>query len=152
MPYSKERWIGGTFTNGPEIRRRIQKLEDYRGKRERNEFSVYTKKERILIDIEIARLERFLGGMTNLKNVPDALFIVDPRRETTAFTEALKMKIPVIGLANSDCDISKISHPIVANDTSRSSVQYFTDLIVSAYNEGKKSGIATTDDTNNRAN
>ena len=137
MPYVDGRWIGGTISNFPQIRRRIDRYEKLVSDREKGELAKYTKRERMLIDKEIASLEKMFQGIVSMKKLPDALFVVDPRREKIAVKEAADFGIPVIALAGSDCDISKVSHPIVANDNSRASIRFFTEEIVKAYRSGK---------------
>jgi small subunit ribosomal protein S2 len=137
MPFVDGRFIGGTLTNFPEIKKRLVKLEDLTKQKEKGELAKYTKKERLLIDREIANLERFFGGISFIKDLPKALFVVDSKKEEIAVTEARKMKIPVISLSGTDCDISKIEYPIVANDASVSSVTFFVNEIAKAYKKGK---------------
>ncbi|OHB24530.1 MAG: 30S ribosomal protein S2, partial [Parcubacteria group bacterium RIFOXYD2_FULL_52_8] len=124
LPYVKERWLGGTMTNWTEMKKRIARLEDMSTKRENNELGMYTKKERLLIDREIAHLERFFGGLVSMGQLPSALFVVDPREEKTAMHEARALHIPVVALAGTDCDISQVAYPIVVNDSSRTSIAY----------------------------
>lgn len=138
MPYVSDRWIGGTLTNSNEIKKRIAKYEELISQKEKGELSKYTKKERLLIDRQIVNLEEMFGGIIGLKDLPKALFVIDPKKESIAITEAKKVGIPVIALANTDCNIKGIEYPIVANDASVSSISYFVESIVSAYKEGKK--------------
>lgn len=138
LPYVDGRWIGGALTNFPQIRKRIDRFEKLLSDKEKGELAKYTKRERMLIDKEIAKLEKMFYGIVSLKKLPDAIFIVDPRREHNAIKEAACMKVPVIALANSDCNISDIAYPVVGNDGSKLSVQYFVNEIAKAYNEGKK--------------
>ena len=138
MPYSKERWIGGTLTNFSEIKKRVARLEELKSKKQAGELNIYTKKERAILDKEIASLERFFDGLVKMKSLPAAIFLVDPKKESTAVREAKRMRLPIIALAGSDCDISQIEYPIVANDASRSSIKFFVDEIASAYREGKE--------------
>lgn len=143
LPYASERWVGGTLTNFAQIRSRIDMLLDLKAKRERGELAKYTKKEQLLIGRDIERLENLFGGLTGLKAVPAALFIVDPKEEKTAATEALRLNIPVVALASSDCDISKTTYPIVANDASMGSIKFFVQEIVKAYQNGKTQNTET---------
>ncbi|KKR46049.1 MAG: 30S ribosomal protein S2 [Parcubacteria group bacterium GW2011_GWA1_40_21] len=139
MPYVAGRWIGGTFTNFPEIKKRISKLEELTKQREKGELSKYTKKERLVIDRNIANLERFFSGLLLMKEMPKAIFVIDPKNEAIAVTEAKKMGIPVIALAGSDCDIKDVDYPIAANDSSISSISFFVSEIVNAYKKNKGS-------------
>jgi small subunit ribosomal protein S2 len=137
MPYVDGRWIGGTISNFPQIRKRIDRYEKLVNDREKGELSKYTKRERMLIDKEIASLEKMFYGIVSLKKIPDAMFVIDPRREKNAVKEAMDFNIPVIALCGSDCDITHITHPIVGNDSSKASIQYFIDEISKAYQKGK---------------
>ncbi len=138
MPYVDGRWIGGTLTNFVQIRKRVEKLERLNSEKEKGELAKYTKKERLLIDREIANLERFFSGVVSMKDLPKALFIVDPKKEKTAVKEAQDMGIPVIALLGSDCNIKDVDHPIVGNDSSQMSIQFFTQAITRAYTDAKK--------------
>jgi len=133
MPYVAGRWVGGAISNFGEIKKRIEKLLDLTSKREKGELSKYTKKERLLIDREIVRLETLFYGLIPLTKAPDALFIVDSKKEHNALAEAIAFNIPVIAVCGSDCDISKIDYPIVANDATLSSVNYIVDQAIAAY-------------------
>ena len=142
MPYVSGRWIGGTLSNFGNIRGRVEKMIDLADKKEKGELSKYTKKERLLIDREIERLDRFFGGLVNLTRKPDALFVIDPRQENISVSEARQLSIPVIALIGSDGDAGKVDYPIFGNDASLHSIKFFTDKIVEAYEEGKKSSQA----------
>ena len=139
QPYAIGRWIGGTLTNFDEISKRIKRLEDLTSQKEKGLLAKYTKKERLLIDREIEKLEEKYGGIVSMKKKPAALFIIDASQEDIALQEALNSKIPVISLCSSDCDITDIKYPIVANDSSVDSIKYFIKEIVSSYIEGEKS-------------
>lgn len=142
MPYVDSRWIGGTLTNFGQIRKRIEKYEKFVSDREKGELVKYTKRERMLIDKEIASLEKMFYGIVSMKKIPDAMFVIDPKHEKNAIKEAQDMNVPVIALAGSDCDISAIKYPIVANDNSKNSIRYFVEEISSAYQSGKKKNNA----------
>lgn len=137
MPYVDGRWIGGTISNFPQIRKRIDRYEKLTSDREKGELAKYTKRERMLIDKEIASLEKMFLGIVSLKKIPDALFVIDPRHEKNAVKEAADFNIPVIALCGSDCDISKINYPIIGNDGSKVSIQHFVDEISKSYQAGK---------------
>ncbi|MDP3735382.1 MAG: 30S ribosomal protein S2 [bacterium] len=137
QPFVVERWIGGALTNLSEIRKRVNRLETLRSGRESGEFDKYTKKERLLLDREIAQLEKNFGGIVAMAALPAVLFVVDPREESTALREAKRMKIPVVALASSDCDITNIAYPIVGNDAARGSITFFVNEIAKAYQESK---------------
>jgi len=139
MPYVIGRWIGGTFTNFPEIKRRIDKLNDFKASQIKGDFSKYTKWERVQIDREIEKLEKFFGGISAMTKMPDALFVVDAKKEHIAVSEAKNKKIPVIAIVGSDSDLKQVAYPILGNDSSRKAIEFFTREIVSSYNEGKAS-------------
>ncbi len=136
MPYVTERWVGGVLTNWPEIKKRIARLVDLKEKKEAGELDKYTKKERLLIDEEVAKMHKLFSGLVGMKKTPDAVFVVDAKREHIAVTEAHKMGVPVIALTNTDTDIRTIEYPVVGNDGSVSSITYFVNKIVEAYKEG----------------
>ncbi len=139
LPYSAERWIGGTLTNNKQIKTRIKRLEDIKADEASGEIMKYTKKERGLIAKEKKDLERFFGGIVGMAKMPGAMFAIDSAAETIAIAEAFKMNIPVITLSNSDCDIRGISYPILGNDGSTATISFITEEIVKAYQEGQKS-------------
>ncbi len=129
MPYVDERWIGGTLTNFSEIRKRVERLADLQYKQEKNELIFKTKKEKLLIEREIARLTKNFGGLLFMNKLPDALFIIDSRTESIAVIEAQRKNIPVFALANTDCDITTINYPIVCNDASRATITRITEYV-----------------------
>ncbi|QQR50297.1 30S ribosomal protein S2 [Candidatus Nomurabacteria bacterium] len=135
MPSVTERWVGGVLTNYPEIKKRVIKLEDLRAKKEKNELDMYTKKERLLIDEEMARMSKNFSGIVNMKRSPDALFVVDPKKEYIAIAEARQNDIPIIALMSTDCNMKEVTYPILANDGSVGSIAYFIDALVAAYKE-----------------
>lgn len=138
VPYVAGRWIGGTLTNFKNIRKRIDRLQKLLAEREGGELGKYTKLERLLIDREIEELQSRFGGLVTLTDLPAALFVIDSRHEETAVKEANQLGIPVVGLANSDCDFSRVQYPIPANDTSVRSIRLIAETIGSAYQEGKR--------------
>ncbi|KKS87857.1 MAG: 30S ribosomal protein S2 [Parcubacteria group bacterium GW2011_GWC1_43_11b] len=136
MPYVSLRWIGGTLTNFKEIRKRLAKLADWKEKGEKGELAVYTKKERLMISREVEDLERLFGGITGMPKIPSAIFVVDAKKEEIAVAEAKVAKVPVIAIANSDCNITNLEYPLVGNDASGTSIAFFLQQIVLAYKEG----------------
>jgi len=137
MPYVAGRWIGGTLTNFSGIRSRIDKLLDLRDKREKGELAKYTKRERLMIDREITRLETLFSGLISLKSLPAALFVVDPGKEHIAVAEAGKTGVTIIAIAGSDCNLSLVDYPIVGNDSSSKSIAFFVDSFTRAFKEGR---------------
>jgi small subunit ribosomal protein S2 len=136
MPYVSERWVGGSLTNFPEIKKRIVKLLDLRDQKEKGGLEKYTKKERLLIDREMEDMTKNFQGLTGITRTADALFVVDPKKEHIAVTEAHKMNLPVIALMNTDCNIKQVEYPIIANDASVSSITFFVTQAKNAYNKG----------------
>jgi small subunit ribosomal protein S2 len=137
MPFVAGRWKGGSLTNFEEIRKRVKKLEDLSAKRDAGELTKYTKKERLMIDRDIASLEEGFSGLLSMTRVPDALFIVDAGQESIAFAEAKQLGIPVISLSSSDCDYSKVTFPIPGNDSNSQSIAYFANALAEAYKQAR---------------
>lgn len=138
QPYLAGRWIGGSLTNFPEIRKRIDIMTDLLNQKEKGELIKYTKKERILIDRKIEKLQKMFWGVKDMIALPKALFIVDPRFEETALREAKSLNIPVVALCGSDNNIAEIDYPILANDSSIVSIRFFVEKIAEAYLKAKK--------------
>ncbi len=137
MPYVAGRWLGGTLTNFPEIKRRIAKLEDLTLQKEKGELGKYTKLERLMIDREIERLQKSFGGLLTMKTLPKVLFVIDSKREHIAVAEAKRLKIPVVALLSSDCDMRGVEYPIPGNDASLASITHFVSEIGKAVGQQK---------------
>lgn len=134
MPYVITRWVGGILTNFSEIKKRLNRLEELRAARASGDLQKkYTKKELLLIVREIEKMESLFSGLVSLKGLPDALFIIDPKKEINAVLEANRLGIPVVAIASTDCDISGIKYPIVANDASRASIEFMVKYLTDAY-------------------
>jgi len=138
MPYVTARWIGGTISNFTEIKKRIAELENYKKDSVDGGLDKYTKKERVVLAKKMERLAKYYTGLLGLKKAPDALFIIDPKAEKIAATEAQTYHIPIIGLANSDSNIKLVDYPIVGNDASLPSISLFIKAVVKAYKEGSE--------------
>lgn len=136
MPYVSGRFIGGTLTNFPEIRKRVAKLEDLVSQKEKGELAKYTKKERLLIDREIDTLKRLFSGLSAMKKLPEAVFIVDAKREAIAVSEAKQLGITVIALCGTDNNMFDVEYPIPGNDSSKASIDFFLRQIAETYKEG----------------
>lgn len=136
MPYVNTRWIGGTLTNFPEIKKRISKLLDLRKEKEDGSFEKYTKKERLLINKEMEDMTKNFQGISTITKTPDVMIVIDPKKEHIAVAEAKKIKIPVIALLNTDCNAKEVDYPVVSNDASLSSITFFLDEVKEAYNNG----------------
>lgn len=138
VPYVSERWLGGTLTNFEMIKKSLTKLSEMKAKMAAGEYNKFTKKEKLLLEREIARLERFFGGMSSLEKTPDVLFVVDTHKEAGAVKEARKSKVTVIGIVDSNADPTLIDYPIPMNDDAAKAVEYVLGLVKEAIVEGKK--------------
>lgn len=137
MPYASERWIGGTLTNLSEIKKRVDRYNTLKKQQETDSLVYKTKKEKLLLEREIAKLARNFHGISEMKDLPDALFVIDSGSEDIAVTEARKLGIPVISVSSTDCDMGETAYPILANDTLVSSVALIVGRIKTAYAAGK---------------
>ncbi|SFJ22887.1 30S ribosomal protein S2 [Thermoflavimicrobium dichotomicum] len=138
MFYVNHRWLGGTLTNFQTIRKRIERLHELERMEEDGTFDVLPKKEVILLKKEKARLEKFLGGIKNMKKLPDAIFIIDPRKERIAVAEARKLNIPIIAIVDTNCDPDEVDYVIPGNDDAIRAVRLFTSKIADAILEGRQ--------------
>ncbi len=144
MPYVAGRFIGGTLTNFPEIKKRVEKLESWTSQKEKGELVKYTKKERLLIDREIDKLKVFFFGISSMKTLPNAVFIVDAKKEHIAVKEASKMGIPVVALCGSDNNLNDVDFAIPGNDSSKLSIEFFLSKIAESYKAGQLKRPAPT--------
>jgi small subunit ribosomal protein S2 len=137
MPYVASRWLGGTLTNFVEIKKRIARLKSLTEQFAKGDLvTKYTKKERLMLERELNRLKADFGGIASLEQIPAALIVVDSRAEIIAVTEAIKVRVPVIALCNTDNDLTKVTYPVLANDGARDNVKYFLDTVSSAFKAG----------------
>ncbi|MCC7450935.1 MAG: 30S ribosomal protein S2 [Anaerolineae bacterium] len=136
MPYVNQRWLGGTLTNWSTIRRRIEQLKRFEAERESGEVSLLTKKERLIRDRLIEKLQMRLGGLRYMTRLPELLFVVDVRREHTAVKEANTLNIPVLALVDTNCDPDQIDHVIPANDDAIRAIKLLAAKIADAALEG----------------
>ena len=128
-PYIVNRFIGGSITNFPQIKKRIEKLHKMLEEKDKGEWIKYTKKEQVILQREIEKLDRNFGGLSSLNNLPGAIVLIDSNYEEIPLKEAVIANIPIVSISNTDCDISKIEYPIIANDSSKSSVEFILNLI-----------------------
>ncbi|GAD12187.1 30S ribosomal protein S2 [Geobacillus kaustophilus GBlys] len=138
MFYVNQRWLGGTLTNFATIQKRIKRLREIEKMEEDGIFDVLPKKEVIRLKKEKERLEKFLGGIKDMKELPDALFVIDPRKERIAVAEARKLNIPIIGIVDTNCDPDEIDYVIPANDDAIRAVKLLTSKIADAVLEAKQ--------------
>ncbi|MBR2280000.1 MAG: 30S ribosomal protein S2 [Ruminococcus sp.] len=132
------RWLGGMLTNFSTIRRRIARLKQLRAMQEDGTFDLLPKKEVIKLNLEIDRLEKFLGGIKDMPEMPGALFIVDPRKEKIAVAEAKKLDIPVVAIVDTNCDPDEIDYVIPGNDDAIRAVKLIAGAMADAIIEGRE--------------
>jgi small subunit ribosomal protein S2 len=138
MFYVNHRWLGGTLTNFQTIRKRIERLHQLEEMEQDGTFDVLPKKEVVLLRKEKARLEKFLGGIKQMKKLPDAVFIIDPRKERIAVAEARKLNIPIVAIVDTNCDPDEVDYVIPGNDDAIRAVRLFTSKMADAVLEGKQ--------------
>ena len=138
MPFINQRWLGGLLTNYQTIRKRIDRLHRIEEMEEDGTFEALPKKEIIQIRHEGEKLEKFLGGIKDMGRIPDAIFVVDPRKERIAVKEAHILGIPVIGIIDTNCDPDEIDFPIPGNDDAIRAVKLITETMANAVLEGKQ--------------
>lgn len=148
MPYLVERWVGGLFTNFKIVSGLMKKLIDLKKRKEKGELEKYTKRERLEFDEEIKKLESLVGGLVSLTKLPDAVYIVDLKEEKTAVREANRLKIPIIGLVDTNNNPELTDYPIPANDDALKSIDYITKIIAEAIKEGKE--VRNTDNNDKK--
>ncbi len=136
--YVNARWLGGMLTNFKTIRRRIERLNQLRQMEADGTFDRLPKKEVIKLNLEIEKLEKFLGGIKEMKKLPGALFIVDPRKERIAVSEARKLGIPIVAIVDTNCDPDEIDHIIPGNDDAIRAVKLIAQTMANAYIEGRQ--------------
>ncbi|TLG76535.1 30S ribosomal protein S2 [Culicoidibacter larvae] len=146
MFYVNHRWLGGTMTNFPTIQKRIKRLFEIEKMAEDGTFDVLPKKEVIQLRKEAAKLEKFLGGIKNMTDVPQALFIIDPRKERIAIAEARRLGIPVIGIVDTNCDPDDVDYIIPANDDAIRAVKLIVGRMADAVIEGRDGGAVTEEE------
>ena len=135
--YINQRWLGGTLTNFRTIQKRIKRLLEIEEMEASGTINVYPKKEIAVIRKEAARLENFLGGIKEMRKLPDAIVVVDPKEEHNAVAEARKLNIPVFGLCDTNCDPALVDYPIPSNDDAIKSIKLMMSLLADAIVETK---------------
>ncbi len=136
--YVNARWLGGMMTNFSTIRRRVSRLQQLRAMEEDGTFDLLPKKEVIKLRLEIEKLEKFLGGIKEMKQRPGALFIVDPRKERIAVAEAKKLGIPIVAIVDTNCDPDEIDYVIPGNDDAIRAVKLISATMANAIIEGRE--------------
>lgn len=137
MPYVNQRWLGGMLTNFQTISKRIGKMQEYRRMAASGEFDMMPKKEALLINRELTKLERNLGGIDKMEKLPDAVFVLDTKTEHIAVTEANKLGIPVVAVVDTNCDPDEITYVIPGNDDAMRSGTLLARVISDAVAEGR---------------
>ena len=136
--YVNARWLGGMLTNFKTIRRRIDRLAQLRKMQEDGTFELLPKKEVSKLNLEIEKLEKFLGGIKDMKKLPSALFVVDPRKERIAVAEAHKLGIPIVAIVDTNCDPDEIDYVIPGNDDAIRAIKLISATMANAVQEGKQ--------------
>jgi len=137
MPYINERWLGGMLTNFPTISARVKKMQEYERMKEAGEFAALPKKEALILGRELEKLQRNLGGIRNLAKLPNAVFIIDTKKEHIAVTEANKLGMPIVAVVDTNCDPDVIQYVIPGNDDAIRSGTLMCRIIADAVEEGR---------------
>ncbi len=138
MPYVNARWLGGMLTNFNTIQRRIKRLAQLKTMEADGTFDLLPKKEVIKLNLEIEKLEKFMGGITGMKKQPAAMFIVDPRKERIAVAEAHKLHIPIVAIVDTNCDPDEVDFVIPGNDDAIRAVKLIAGAMADAIIEGRQ--------------
>ena len=138
MPYVNARWLGGMLTNFTTIRRRIKRLEQLKAMEDDGTFDLLPKKEVSKLRVEREKLEKFMGGIVNMKKQPAAMFIVDPRKERIAVLEAKKLGIPIVAIVDTNCDPDEIDYVIPGNDDAIRAIRLISSAMANAVVEGRQ--------------
>ena len=138
MFYVDQRWLGGMLTNYKTIQKRVERLKNLEEMRDNGTFDLLPKKEVINLKKEMDKLERNLGGIKEMKRLPGAIFIVDPKKERIAILEARKLNIPIVGLIDTNCNPEDVDYPIPGNDDAIRAVKLIADVMANAVIEGRQ--------------
>jgi small subunit ribosomal protein S2 len=138
MFYVNQRWLGGTLTNFQTIEKRIKRLHDLERMEADGTFDVLPKKEVITLRKEMERLEKFLGGIRNMRQLPGALFVIDPRKERNAIAEARRLRIPIVAIVDTNCDPDEVDYIIPGNDDAIRAVKLLTATMADAVLEARQ--------------
>ena len=138
MHYVNARWLGGMLTNFRTIRKRIDRLDQLKKMSEDGTFDLLPKKEVVKLQLEIEKLEKFLGGVKNMTSLPKAMFIVDPHKERIAVSEARKLHIPIVAIVDTNCNPDEIDYVIPGNDDAIRAVRLIAGAMADAALEGKQ--------------
>ncbi len=142
MFYVNARWLGGMLTNFKTMRTRIDRLQQLRKMQEDGTFDMLPKKEVIKLTGEIAKLEKYLGGVKEMRRLPSAMFVIDPRKERNAIAEAKKLRIPIVAIVDTNCDPDEIDYPIPGNDDAIRAIRLISATMANAVQEGRQGADA----------
>ena len=147
MYYVNQRWLGGTLTNFKTIRKRIERLTQLEQMEQDGTFEVLPKKEVVLLKKEMEKLNKNLGGIKEMTEIPQVMVVVDPKKEHIAILEARKLNIPIVGLVDTNCDPNDVDYVIPGNDDAIRAVKLITDVLAHAVIEGKQGESLDMDET-----
>ena len=147
MPYVNARWLGGMLTNFNTIQKRIKRLAQLKAMEADGTFDLLPKKEVTKLNLEIEKLEKFMGGITEMKKQPAAMFIVDPRKERIAVLEAKKLGIPIVAIVDTNCDPDEVDYVIPANDDAIRAIRLIASTMANAVQEGRQGADAEVEET-----
>ena len=147
MFYVNQRWLGGTLTNFKTIRTRVARLKQLEEMEQNGTFEVLPKKEVVLLKKEMEKLEKNLGGIKDMTDIPGVLFVVDPKKEHNAILEARKLNIPIIGLVDTNCNPEDVDYVIPGNDDAIRAVKLVTDVMANAIIEGREGESLDSEET-----
>ena len=146
MPYVNARWLGGMLTNFNTIQKRIKRLAQLKAMEADGTFDLLPKKEVTKLNLEIEKLEKFMGGITEMKKQPAAMFIVDPRKERIAVLEAKKLGIPIVAIVDTNCDPDEVDYVIPANDDAIRAIRLISATMANAVQEGRQGADAEVEE------
>ena len=146
MYYVNARWLGGMLTNFKTMRTRIDRLQQLRKMQEDGTFDMLPKKEVIKLTGEIAKLEKYLGGVKEMRRLPSILFVIDPRKERNAIAEARKLHIPIVAIVDTNCDPDEVDYPIPGNDDAIRAIRLISATMANAVQEGNQGADAAVEE------
>lgn len=146
--YVNARWLGGMLTNFKTMRRRVDRLNQLKKMEEDGTFNLLPKKEVVKLKLEIEKLEKYLGGVKEMKKLPGALFVIDPRKEKNAIAEARKLGVPIVAIVDTNCDPDEVDYVIPGNDDAIRAIKLISQTMANAVLEGRQGEqLEVTDET-----
>ena len=136
--YVNARWLGGMLTNFKTMRRRVDRLNQLKKMEEDGTFNLLPKKEVVKLKLEIEKLEKYLGGVKEMKKLPGALFVIDPRKEKNAIAEARKLGVPIVAIVDTNCDPDEVNYVIPGNDDAIRAIKLISQTMANAVLEGRQ--------------